>query len=69
MPSGPSCVVRPLAGSPLQLRHVLAYRDTGPVANQAAQFTELAVEAHREAAAASPAYTNWLASSSTVDDG
>lgn len=61
MPSGPGCVVRPLEGSPLRIRHVLAWHDKGPASDQAGLLTDLAMAAHRQASAASPAFAAWLA--------
>ncbi|GAB3963335.1 LysR family transcriptional regulator [Actinoallomurus acanthiterrae] len=57
---GPGAVVLPLAGTPMRLRHVLAWRLGGPLADHAAELAELAADAHLEAVAGSPPYTAWL---------
>lgn len=67
MPSGPGCVVRPIQDSPLHLRHILAWRDNGPASDQAAFFTGLAIAAHQQSSATSPAYAAWLADTSRGD--
>ena len=61
VPEGPGIVVRPLAGTPLWLRHLVAWRQDGPLAQRAGELVEFAVEAHREAIAGRPHYAAWLA--------
>ncbi|GLW90726.1 LysR family transcriptional regulator [Actinokineospora globicatena] len=43
---GDGIVVRPLAGSPVEMRHVLAYRREGPLGEHAASVIELAQDAY-----------------------
>ncbi|MFD0684418.1 LysR family transcriptional regulator [Actinomadura fibrosa] len=64
--AGPGIAVRPLAGSPLRMRHLLGWRHGGALGDRAAVLAGLAVEAYREAAADSPAYTAWLARTDTA---
>jgi len=58
---GPGIVVRPLAGNPLWLRHLVAWRRDGSLARRAEELTAFAAEAHREAIAERPHYAAWLA--------
>lgn len=58
---GPGVVVRPLAGTPLWLRHLVAWRRNGPLADRARELTAFAAEAHHEAIGERPHYTAWLA--------
>jgi DNA-binding transcriptional LysR family regulator len=58
---GPGVVVRPLAGTPLWLRHLVAWRRDGPLAGRARELAELAAEAHHEAIGERPHYAAWLA--------
>ncbi|MFJ2029032.1 LysR family transcriptional regulator [Streptosporangium sp. NPDC087985] len=57
---GPGIVVRPLAGNPLWLRHLVAWRRDGPLARRAQELAEFAMEAHREAIAERPHYAAWI---------
>lgn len=59
--AGPGMVVLPLAGPPLWLRHLLAWRHHGPITDRAVELVELATEAHRAAVTGTPAYAAWLA--------
>ncbi|MCD0450450.1 LysR family transcriptional regulator [Actinocorallia sp. API 0066] len=45
----PGVVIRPFKGSPLRLRHVVAWRTDGPLAHRAGEFVAMAVAAHEEA--------------------
>ncbi|WP_433424440.1 LysR family transcriptional regulator [Microtetraspora malaysiensis] len=58
---GPGIVVRPLAGTPLRLRHLVAWRRDGPLAGRAEELAEFAAQAHREAIADRPHYAAWMA--------
>ncbi|GLW10743.1 transcriptional regulator [Microtetraspora sp. NBRC 13810] len=58
---GPGIVVRPLAGTPLWLRHLVAWRHDGPLADRAPELAAFAAQAHREAIADRPHYATWLA--------
>ncbi|MET8048265.1 LysR family transcriptional regulator [Streptosporangium sp. NPDC005286] len=60
-PAGPGLVVRPLAGSPLWIRHLAAWRRDGALAHRAEELTRLATEAHRESLESQPHYTAWRA--------
>jgi DNA-binding transcriptional LysR family regulator len=53
--------VRPLAGTPLWLRHVIAWRHDGPFAPMAAELCVIAARAQAEAAEGRPHYARWLA--------
>ncbi|WP_433334425.1 LysR family transcriptional regulator [Spirillospora sp. CA-294931] len=59
--TGADVAVLPLTGTPLRIRHLLAWRRDGPLAARAAEFAEFAAEAHREAVAAAPGYAAWIA--------
>jgi DNA-binding transcriptional LysR family regulator len=54
MRTGADVVIRPLTGVALWMRHLLAWRRGGPVADRAAELTALATEAHRAAIADIP---------------
>ncbi|MBC6463177.1 LysR family transcriptional regulator [Actinomadura sp. HBU206391] len=54
-------VVRPLAGDPLWLRHVVAWRDDGPFAPAAEELCRIAARAQADAAGGRPHYARWLA--------
>ncbi|GAA2979579.1 LysR family transcriptional regulator [Actinokineospora diospyrosa] len=43
---GDGVVVRPLTGSPVEMRHILAYRREGPVVEHMAAVTEFAMQAY-----------------------
>jgi len=62
---GPDIVVRPLASPALWMRHVLAWRPGGPLADRAPELAELAAEAHRAAVAAIPRLAAHLARAAT----
>ncbi|MFC7644385.1 hypothetical protein ACFQX6_29540 [Streptosporangium lutulentum] len=53
--------MRPLAGTPLWLRHLVAWRSNGPLAERARELAEFAAEAYREAIGERPHYAAWLA--------
>ncbi|GAA2089540.1 LysR substrate-binding domain-containing protein [Actinomadura alba] len=57
----PGVAVRPLAGTPLWLRHVIAWRHDGPFAPVAAELCLIAARAQAEAAESRPHYARWLA--------
>ncbi|WP_067177949.1 LysR family transcriptional regulator [Microtetraspora niveoalba] len=57
----PGIVVRPLAGTPLWLRHLVAWRLDGPLARRAGELAGFAARAHREAIADRPHYAAWAA--------
>jgi DNA-binding transcriptional LysR family regulator len=61
VPDGPGIVVRPLAETPLWLRHLVAWRHDGPLAHRAEELGEFAAQAHREAIGERPHYAAWLA--------
>ncbi|GAA4221170.1 DNA-binding transcriptional LysR family regulator [Streptosporangium album] len=63
---GPGIVVRPLAGNPLWLRHLVAWRRDGPLAQRAQELAEFAMEAHREAIAERPHYVAWTVRNGTA---
>ncbi|GLW96782.1 LysR family transcriptional regulator [Microtetraspora sp. NBRC 16547] len=63
---GPGIVVRPLTGTPLRLRHLVAWRRDGPLAQRAQELAEFAAEAHREASADRPHYAAWIARNGTA---
>lgn len=58
---GRHAVVRPLAGNPMWMRHVLAWNPSGPLAEHAADIVGLAREAYELVAKRSPAYRQWVA--------
>ncbi|WP_235995065.1 LysR family transcriptional regulator [Nonomuraea montanisoli] len=53
--------VRPLAGTPLRVRHLIAWRREGPLAGRGDELWRLATDAHREALAGQPHHAAWLA--------
>lgn len=57
---GPDVVVRPLIAPALWMRHLLAWRHGGPLADRAAELAELAAEAHRAAVAGVPGLADRL---------
>ncbi|WP_405143803.1 LysR family transcriptional regulator [Sphaerisporangium sp. NBC_01403] len=61
VPDGPGIVVRPIAGTPLWLRHLVAWRRDGPLADRAEELAEFATQAHRDAIGERPHYASWLA--------
>ncbi|MEV0974548.1 LysR family substrate-binding domain-containing protein [Microtetraspora glauca] len=50
-------VVRPLVGTPLWIRHLVAWRRDGALAHRAEELVLLAADAHRESLADRPHYT------------
>ncbi|GAA4508975.1 MULTISPECIES: LysR family transcriptional regulator [Nonomuraea] len=60
-PPGDGIVVRPLAGAPLWMRHLVAWRLDGALADRAGELVALATQAHQEALAAHPVYSAWQA--------
>lgn len=59
--AGPGITVRPLAGTPLWMWHLIAWRRDGAFAEVAGELARLAGEAYDEAVADRPHYTDWLA--------
>ncbi|GAA2583064.1 LysR family transcriptional regulator [Actinomadura fulvescens] len=57
--AGPDIMMRPLAGPPLWMRHLLAWRHGGPLADRIGELRAFAEEAYRDAIADSPAYARW----------
>ncbi|MDQ1006536.1 DNA-binding transcriptional LysR family regulator [Streptomyces sp. V4I23] len=55
----PGVVVRPLAGNPLWYRHMLAWRDDGPLAAHGTDVLHRVVNGYLSACTASPAYARW----------
>lgn len=53
--------VLPIAGTPLWMRHLVAWRRDGPLARHGDLLVRLATQAHQEALDACPHYTAWLA--------
>ncbi|MFI6908210.1 LysR family transcriptional regulator [Nonomuraea sp. NPDC050394] len=53
--------VRPLAGTPLWVRHLIAWRREGPLAGRGDELWQMAADAHREALAGQPHHATWLA--------
>ncbi|MEV0593845.1 LysR family transcriptional regulator [Nonomuraea cavernae] len=58
---GDGIVVRPLAGTPLWIRHLVAWRHDGSLAHRADELATLAAEAHEEALSGHPVYAAWRA--------
>ncbi|GAA0670483.1 LysR family transcriptional regulator [Kitasatospora atroaurantiaca] len=56
----PGIAVRPIAGSPLWYRHLLAWHRAGPLTHLGPALARRAGETHRAAASRSPAYRRWL---------
>ncbi|GIH02098.1 LysR family transcriptional regulator [Rhizocola hellebori] len=54
-------VVRPLAGSPIVMRHLLACRRDGPLAPHLAMLLRFGQEAHHDYAQRAPSYLAWRA--------
>lgn len=54
-------VVRPIAGDPLWIRHLVAWLRDGPLAHRGEELAALAADVHRETIGARPDYTAWLA--------
>lgn len=52
-------VVRPISGTPLWYRHVLAWNTHGPLAAHADTLAELAHDSYEETATRSPTYREW----------
>lgn len=61
-PPTPGVVTLPLAGTPLNWRHVLGYDPDSTAAKGAPGVLMHARQAHAEAAARNPSYAQWLAS-------
>ncbi|MER5637294.1 LysR family transcriptional regulator [Kitasatospora sp. NPDC002227] len=57
----PGIAVRPIAGSPLHYRHLLAWHRDGPLADAGAALAAHAAAAYRTATARSRVYRRWLA--------
>ncbi|MFI6316686.1 LysR substrate-binding domain-containing protein [Nonomuraea sp. NPDC050556] len=53
--------VRPLAGTPLWVRHLVAWRRDGPLAGRSDELWQMATGAHRDALAGQPHHATWLA--------
>lgn len=58
--STPGVLPRPIAGTPLRTRHVLAWHPDGPVAPLSAQLLALAQDCYADAVQTSPSYHQWL---------
>lgn len=63
---GADVVIRPLAGNPMWMRHVLAWHPGGPLAPHADEIVRLARQAYDLVAEESPAYADWIARNGTV---
>ncbi|GAB2955608.1 LysR family transcriptional regulator [Micromonospora polyrhachis] len=59
-PASDGVVVRPLAGNPITLRHLLVCRRDGPLAEHFDDLVRLAREAYQAYAARRPEYLRWL---------
>jgi DNA-binding transcriptional LysR family regulator len=57
---GTGVVVRPIAGSPVRMRHLLKWRDDGPLAAHGSVLGVLAAEVYAAQARTSAEYLNWL---------
>ncbi|MGW5425314.1 LysR substrate-binding domain-containing protein [Streptomyces sp. NPDC003943] len=57
----PGTAVRPLAGSPLWYRHVLAWHRDGPLARHGDAILRRLTAGYEETCAAAPAYARWRA--------
>ncbi|MEU2231464.1 LysR family transcriptional regulator [Streptomyces vietnamensis] len=55
----PGTAVRPLAGSPLWYRHVLAWHRDGPLARHGADILRRLTAGYADTCAAAPAYARW----------
>lgn len=66
-PAGPGIVVRPLAGSPVWIRHLVAWRRDGALAHRAEELASLALDAHRESLESQPHYIAWRARHPVAD--
>ncbi|GGT15782.1 LysR family transcriptional regulator [Streptomyces purpureus] len=55
----PGVAVRPLAGTPLRYRHVLAWRSDGPLAAHGEEVLRRTLAGYLDSCAASPAYAAW----------
>jgi DNA-binding transcriptional LysR family regulator len=58
--AGDGVLVKPLAGNPIQMRHLLACRRDGPLAGMFDHLVRLAREAYWTYAARRPEYQSWL---------
>ncbi|MFD0278124.1 LysR family transcriptional regulator [Kitasatospora sp. NPDC127111] len=56
----PGIAVRPIAGTPLWYRHLLAWHRDGPLAPLGPVLVHHAAQAHRAASTRNPAYRRWL---------
>ncbi|MET8991024.1 LysR family transcriptional regulator [Nonomuraea wenchangensis] len=61
-PPGDGIVVRPIAGAPLWMRHLIAWHRDGALAHRADELATFAAQAHQEALAAHPTYSLWHSS-------
>lgn len=61
-PDGPGIELRPLAGNPLWIRHLIAWRDDGPFAAISGELGRLAARSHGQVAEDHPRYARWLSS-------
>ncbi len=57
----PGIVVRPLTGSPVVMRHLVACRRDGPLAPHLAELVRFGREAHHDYAQRAPAFLTWKA--------
>ncbi|RKT67678.1 DNA-binding transcriptional LysR family regulator [Saccharothrix variisporea] len=55
----PGVVVRPIAGDPIQFRHVLVWHRDGPLASTGEKVAGLVTESYNAARDRSPAYRRW----------
>lgn len=58
--AGDGVVVRPLAGTPIEMRHLLVWRDNGPLAGYADVLLRFARDAYRAHVLRAPHYLDWL---------
>lgn len=64
----PGVLVRPIIGSPLWYRHILAWHQKGPLAQHAETLAGFATEAYEDAASRSRALTEWRTRQGTLRD-
>lgn len=58
--STPGVLPRPIAGTPLRTRHVLAWHPDGPIAPMSRELLALAHDCYADAVQTSPVYQQWL---------
>ncbi|MFI6294065.1 LysR family transcriptional regulator [Nonomuraea sp. NPDC050790] len=64
----PGLVIRPLAGTPLTMRHLLVWHPDGPVAERSGEVRRLATEIFAAHARERPRYVGWLGLRGESDD-